>query len=69
MDHMFSIGDRSGERADQGSNLIWRLTKNLWTMRATSGHVVILLKYDCDQALTVRKDNWLQELGDVVLTV
>ncbi|GFU71222.1 hypothetical protein TNCV_2673861 [Trichonephila clavipes] len=34
MDHMFPIGERSGERAGQGSNSIWRLTKNLWTMRA-----------------------------------
>ncbi|GFX23281.1 hypothetical protein TNCV_4560631 [Trichonephila clavipes] len=28
MDHMFSIGERSGERAGQGSNSIWLFTKN-----------------------------------------
>ncbi|GFS67854.1 uncharacterized protein TNCV_2295171 [Trichonephila clavipes] len=30
---------------------------------------IVLLKYGCDQALKVRKDNWLQHLGDVVLAV
>ncbi|GFV13737.1 hypothetical protein TNCV_2500711 [Trichonephila clavipes] len=35
---MFSIGERSGQRAGQGNNSIWRLTKNLWTMLATCGH-------------------------------
>ncbi|GFU82285.1 uncharacterized protein TNCV_3195571 [Trichonephila clavipes] len=30
---------------------------------------IILLKYGCDQALKVRKDNWLQHLGDVALAV
>ncbi|GFX00100.1 uncharacterized protein TNCV_3080961 [Trichonephila clavipes] len=30
---------------------------------------IILLKYSCGQVLKVRKDNWLQHLGDVVLTV
>ncbi|GFT47269.1 uncharacterized protein TNCV_3748801 [Trichonephila clavipes] len=31
---------------------------------------VILLKYDCGQALKVRKDHWLQQhLGDVALAV
>ncbi|GFT87125.1 uncharacterized protein TNCV_1938161 [Trichonephila clavipes] len=30
---------------------------------------IILLKYGCGQALKVRKDNWLQHLGDVVLAV
>ncbi|GFT91384.1 transposable element Tc3 transposase [Trichonephila clavipes] len=30
---------------------------------------IILLKYGCDQALNVRKDNWLQHLGDVALAV
>ncbi|GFV26717.1 hypothetical protein TNCV_3292611 [Trichonephila clavipes] len=34
MDHMFSIGERSGKRAGQGSNSIWGLTKNLWTVIA-----------------------------------
>ncbi|GFY12425.1 uncharacterized protein TNCV_1798471 [Trichonephila clavipes] len=29
---------------------------------------IILLKYGCDQALKVRKDNWLQHLGDVALS-
>ncbi|GFW24191.1 uncharacterized protein TNCV_1847501 [Trichonephila clavipes] len=28
---------------------------------------IILLKYGCGQALKVRKDNWLQYLGDVAL--
>ena len=28
---------------------------------------IILLKYGCWQALKVRKDNWLQHLGDVAL--
>ncbi|GFY02674.1 uncharacterized protein TNCV_3505541 [Trichonephila clavipes] len=28
---------------------------------------IILLKYGCGQALKVRKDNWLQHLGDVAL--
>ncbi|GFU87597.1 hypothetical protein TNCV_2935191 [Trichonephila clavipes] len=32
MEHMFSIGERSGERAGQGSNSTWWLTKNLWTI-------------------------------------
>ncbi|GFW57023.1 uncharacterized protein TNCV_3473061 [Trichonephila clavipes] len=30
---------------------------------------IILLKYGCGQALKVRKDNWLQHLGDVALAV
>ncbi|GFV63243.1 uncharacterized protein TNCV_1731831 [Trichonephila clavipes] len=30
---------------------------------------IILLKYGCGQALKVRKDNWLQHLGDVELAV
>ena len=30
---------------------------------------IILLKYGCGQALKVRKDNWLQHLGDVTLAV
>ncbi|GFV35664.1 uncharacterized protein TNCV_1892741 [Trichonephila clavipes] len=30
---------------------------------------IILLKYGCDQALKVRKDNWLHHLGDVALAV
>ncbi|GFW96563.1 uncharacterized protein TNCV_2846201 [Trichonephila clavipes] len=30
---------------------------------------IILLQYGCGQALKVRKDNWLQHLGDVVLAV
>ncbi|GFW36408.1 uncharacterized protein TNCV_3713261 [Trichonephila clavipes] len=30
---------------------------------------IILLKYDCGEALKVRKDNWLQHLGDVALAV
>ncbi|GFX64999.1 uncharacterized protein TNCV_451371 [Trichonephila clavipes] len=30
---------------------------------------IILLKYGCDQALKVKKDNWFQHLGDVELTV
>ncbi|GFY34157.1 uncharacterized protein TNCV_2504601 [Trichonephila clavipes] len=30
---------------------------------------IILLKYGCGQALNVRKDNWLQHLGDVPLAV
>ncbi|GFW32502.1 uncharacterized protein TNCV_676601 [Trichonephila clavipes] len=30
---------------------------------------IILLKYGCDQALNVRKHNWLQHLGDVALAV
>ncbi|GFY01622.1 uncharacterized protein TNCV_2608051 [Trichonephila clavipes] len=29
----------------------------------------ILLKYGCGQALKVRKDTWLQHLGDVALAV
>ncbi|GFS72231.1 uncharacterized protein TNCV_2442671 [Trichonephila clavipes] len=29
----------------------------------------IMLKYSCGQALKVRKDNWLQHLGDVALAV
>ena len=40
MDHMFSINERSGERAGQGSNSIWRLTKNPWTTRATCGRAL-----------------------------
>ncbi|GFV50672.1 uncharacterized protein TNCV_2213351 [Trichonephila clavipes] len=30
---------------------------------------IILLKYGCEQALKVRKDNWLQHFGDVALAV
>ncbi|GFX37607.1 uncharacterized protein TNCV_3201301 [Trichonephila clavipes] len=30
---------------------------------------IIMLKYGCGQALKVRKDNWLQHLGDVALAV
>ncbi|GFW87768.1 uncharacterized protein TNCV_4487331 [Trichonephila clavipes] len=30
---------------------------------------IILLKYGCGYALKVRKDNWLQHLGDVALAV
>ncbi|GFW66490.1 uncharacterized protein TNCV_3310091 [Trichonephila clavipes] len=30
---------------------------------------ISLLKYGCGQALKVRKDNWLQHLGDVALAV
>ncbi|GFW60470.1 uncharacterized protein TNCV_943371 [Trichonephila clavipes] len=30
---------------------------------------IILLKYGCDQALKLRKDNCLQHLGDVALAV
>ncbi|GFU76174.1 uncharacterized protein TNCV_1081231 [Trichonephila clavipes] len=30
---------------------------------------IILLKYGCGQALKVRKDNWIQHLGDVALAV
>ncbi|GFT10462.1 uncharacterized protein TNCV_3191211 [Trichonephila clavipes] len=30
---------------------------------------IILLKYGCGQALKVRKDNWLQHLGDVALAI
>ncbi|GFX15602.1 uncharacterized protein TNCV_2130901 [Trichonephila clavipes] len=30
---------------------------------------IILLKYGCGQALKVRKDNWLQQLGDVAMVV
>ncbi|GFX52398.1 uncharacterized protein TNCV_4324161 [Trichonephila clavipes] len=30
---------------------------------------IILLKYDCGQALKVRKDNWIQQLRDVALAV
>ncbi|GFX32850.1 uncharacterized protein TNCV_889861 [Trichonephila clavipes] len=30
---------------------------------------IILLKYGCDKALKVRKDNWLQHLGNVSLAV
>ncbi|GFT89648.1 uncharacterized protein TNCV_3137411 [Trichonephila clavipes] len=30
---------------------------------------IILLKYGCGQDLKVRKDNWLQHLGDVALAV
>ncbi|GFW28272.1 m-AAA protease-interacting protein 1, mitochondrial [Trichonephila clavipes] len=30
---------------------------------------IILLKYGCGHALKVRKDNWLQHLGDVALAV
>ncbi|GFT70191.1 uncharacterized protein TNCV_3456521 [Trichonephila clavipes] len=30
---------------------------------------IILLKYGCGQALKVRKDNWLQHLGDIALAV
>ncbi|GFV71553.1 uncharacterized protein TNCV_15101 [Trichonephila clavipes] len=30
---------------------------------------IILFKYGCDQALKVRKDNWLQHLGDVAQAV
>ncbi|GFW34255.1 uncharacterized protein TNCV_384711 [Trichonephila clavipes] len=30
---------------------------------------IILLKYGCGQALTVRKDNWLQHLVDVAMAV
>ncbi|GFU93232.1 uncharacterized protein TNCV_4217581 [Trichonephila clavipes] len=30
---------------------------------------IILLKYDCGQALKVRNDNWLQHLGDLALYV
>ncbi|GFX72420.1 hypothetical protein TNCV_1253741 [Trichonephila clavipes] len=40
VDYMFSIGERSGERAGQGSNSISGLAKNLWTMRATCGRAL-----------------------------
>ncbi|GFU87638.1 uncharacterized protein TNCV_2935601 [Trichonephila clavipes] len=30
---------------------------------------IILMKYGCGQVLKVRKDNWLQHLGDVALAV
>ncbi|GFV90338.1 uncharacterized protein TNCV_4380531 [Trichonephila clavipes] len=30
---------------------------------------IILLKYGCGQVLNVRKDNWLQHLGDAALAV
>ncbi|GFV62297.1 uncharacterized protein TNCV_2464241 [Trichonephila clavipes] len=30
---------------------------------------IILLKYGCGQALNVKKDNWLQHLGDVALAI
>ncbi|GFV00122.1 uncharacterized protein TNCV_4057931 [Trichonephila clavipes] len=30
---------------------------------------IILSKYGCGQALKVRKDNWLQHLGDVALAI
>ncbi|GFW96220.1 uncharacterized protein TNCV_571911 [Trichonephila clavipes] len=30
---------------------------------------IILLKYGCGQAVKVRKNNWLQHLGDATLAV
>ncbi|GFU54583.1 uncharacterized protein TNCV_3025311 [Trichonephila clavipes] len=63
MDHMFSIGERSGEQF----NLV--IDEEPLDNACQVWSRIILLKYGCGQALKVRKDNWLQQLGDVALAV
>ncbi|GFX75137.1 uncharacterized protein TNCV_3170641 [Trichonephila clavipes] len=68
MDHMFSIGERSGaSRSGKQFNLV--IDEEPLDNACHVCSCIILLKYGCGQALKVRKDNWLQHLGDVALAV
>ncbi|GFV66491.1 hypothetical protein TNCV_2714101 [Trichonephila clavipes] len=67
MDHMFPIGERSEERAGQGSNS--RIDEEPLDNACHEWSRIILLQNGFGQALNVRKDNWLQHLGDVALAV
>ncbi|GFS85540.1 uncharacterized protein TNCV_2793951 [Trichonephila clavipes] len=69
MDHVFSIGERSGERASQRSKFNLVIKEEPLDNACHVWSHIILLKYGCGQALKVRKDNWLQHLGDVALAV
>ncbi|GFT03343.1 hypothetical protein TNCV_2985151 [Trichonephila clavipes] len=69
MDHMFSIGERSGERAGQGSNSIWLIDEEPLDNACHVWSCITMLKNGCGQALKLGKDNWLQHLGDVALSV
>ncbi|GFV92645.1 uncharacterized protein TNCV_1374961 [Trichonephila clavipes] len=68
MDHMFSIGERSGV-SRPGKQFILVIDEEPLDNACHVWSRIILLKYGCGQALKVRKDNGLQHLGDVVLAV
>ncbi|GFT73280.1 hypothetical protein TNCV_2353311 [Trichonephila clavipes] len=69
MDHMFSIGERSGERTGQGSNSNLVIDEEPLDNACHEWSHIILLKYGCGQALNIRKHNWLQHLGDIAMAV
>ncbi|GFW53814.1 hypothetical protein TNCV_3939081 [Trichonephila clavipes] len=69
MDHIFSIGERFGEQFNPGKQFNSGIDEEPLDNACLGWSCIILMKYGSDQALNVRKDNWLQHLGDVALAV
>ncbi|GFV15563.1 uncharacterized protein TNCV_4835891 [Trichonephila clavipes] len=69
MDHMFSIGEKIRRASRTGKQFNLGIDEEPLDNASHVWSRIILLKYGCGQALKVRKDNWLQHLGDVVLAV